>query len=167
MPLDPPIMVDQNPQVLVFTNVCQVGATSGEMVSKNWFISEPFDADDIDRIESIQLFTNAHHQGWFSDPNTEMWSWFELAILRSATDTRPLLAVFSHSNERDADDFVDNNGPRFGRDHPLIKALKPGNVIGVRICAQYQAWRNIAKHGRLEIVYSHETPNKARESLKE
>ena len=68
-----------------------------------------FNEDDIQRIESIQLSTTAHNQGFVDNIADGLWSWFELVILEWAGATEPRLTAdnkpmtfFSHSIPADA-----------------------------------------------------------------
>ncbi|KAG9081134.1 hypothetical protein FRC07_014623, partial [Ceratobasidium sp. 392] len=50
--------------------------------SKTWMQSPPLTAQIISHVQSFQLFTDSHHQGWVSDPSAGSWSWFEIGLCR-------------------------------------------------------------------------------------
>ncbi|KAG8742964.1 hypothetical protein FRC10_000586 [Ceratobasidium sp. 414] len=139
---------------------CYVHSTDHVMVSKLWFSTPPLDKNTIDRLSEIQLFTESRDQGW-ADDDSWSYSWFELVVLRSQDDTTPLLhnnyelAWRSHGNEIRSSTNKLLEGRTFNRDDDLLRGLLvEGNSIGVRVCARFAAWRNLATEGRLELRFS-------------
>jgi hypothetical protein len=73
---------------------CHVVARDSAIASRIWFATPEFDADMINRLESIQLCTRARHQRGDGEASCvksedESFSWFDIVILESRTDTKP------------------------------------------------------------------------------
>ena len=90
-----------------------------------------FNEDDIQRIESIQLSTTAHHQGFIDNIADGLWSWFELVILEWAGATEPRLTAdnkpmtfFSHSIPAYAAIDQDQQGNILERGQELLSYLE-------------------------------------------
>ncbi|KAF7976534.1 hypothetical protein HWV62_6170 [Athelia sp. TMB] len=171
------------------TSDCDVEAKDNLLASKIWFTSpvmhcptiyrsrtylrltQVLNADLIEHIQEVQLFTMAHNQGDVEFPEAGSWSWFDVMILNSREDTTPkvkngrCLVWLSHSNPlttapegSDSEPEEKSNVPRsgfiFDKDHELLCLLEPGNVIAVRVCAQFSGWENHAHSGRLVVRMS-------------
>jgi hypothetical protein len=75
---------------------CLVRAKDATIHSKIWFATPAFDADMIDRLESLQLCTRAQHQRAEGEEvcglaEEDTFSWFDIVILESPTDTTPMV----------------------------------------------------------------------------
>ncbi|QRV92051.1 hypothetical protein RhiJN_20069 [Ceratobasidium sp. AG-Ba] len=122
----------------------------GSQAVKRVYFSTRVTAEDIKRTYSVQLVTEAHDQGWASEPERGLWSWFEVAIFsKEPTDGQIVrngsikygpnqepLAWISHRVGLKST-FTEQTGAEFRKDHELWKNLEPGNYIGVLACAQY------------------------------
>ncbi|KAJ7469448.1 acyl transferase/acyl hydrolase/lysophospholipase [Mycena latifolia] len=123
--------------------------------SEIWFRTEPLDNTFIYRAAQLQLYTDSHDQGWVENEDLGAWSWFELVILPDASSTQPVvrdgkvLAWTSHTNRLGDENNSRHFGTVFDRRQELLDALEPGNVIGVRVCAQFPGWFNQAHNGIL------------------
>jgi len=92
-------------------------------------------------------------------------SWFELVILESAAATEPRLTrdhkpitFCSHSLPRPSavcGEIEKQEGKILERGHEFLRYLEPGNVIGVRVCAQHPDWENVESEGRLLVKMSY------------
>jgi hypothetical protein len=104
----------------------------------------------------MQLITLSHDQGWCSNPNSGSWSWFEIVILNSENiikqnpDGNDLIWT-SHHNPISSNQLILQEGAKFGPDHEIWDHLEVGDMLVVRVCAQYGCWQNIAEEGRLEF----------------
>ncbi|CAL1697996.1 unnamed protein product [Somion occarium] len=93
-----------------------------------------------------------------------IWTWFDLVILPNAESITPkkkngrLLEWKSHAIPIGTGDGSLQVGQKFGRDHELISSLETGDVIGVRVCAQFAGWENHAHSGRLSLSLTPEAP---------
>uniref|UniRef100_A0A0W0FFI5 PNPLA domain-containing protein n=1 Tax=Moniliophthora roreri TaxID=221103 RepID=A0A0W0FFI5_MONRR len=151
------------------TTPCNIKSEDNELKSKIWFTTPPLDQDAINRLESIQLFTRSRLQ---SNQTTRVlqgdsFSWFDLVILEKPTDTIPKvtngvsLVWLSHSNDSSYIHPYGTQGQLFDEDdhqQPRAKqivqikgSLEPGNVVGVRVCAQFAGWENYAEFGQLVV----------------
>ncbi|KAG9081039.1 hypothetical protein FRC07_014685, partial [Ceratobasidium sp. 392] len=68
--------------VIKETKRVKTSANSADEASKTWMQSPPMTAQTISHVQSFQLFTDSHHQGWVSDPSAGSWSWFEIGLCR-------------------------------------------------------------------------------------
>ncbi|KIK65149.1 hypothetical protein GYMLUDRAFT_258629 [Collybiopsis luxurians FD-317 M1] len=151
------------------TMPCVVSSSDAEMKSKIWFTTPAFDEKAIAQLESIQLFTRSRLQlsqgAVVEDGNS--FSWFDLVILEDSNATEPKvlngvsLVWLSHSNKSNKigpqawsqGELFDVNveDTRSQQILPIKGSLKPGNVIGVRVCAQFAGWENYADFGQLVV----------------
>ncbi|EMD39819.1 hypothetical protein CERSUDRAFT_150518 [Gelatoporia subvermispora B] len=130
----------------------------GCVSSQIWFRTEPLDNTFIYRAAQLQLYTDSHDQGFVDDKDSGAWSWFELVILPDEKTDEPVicdgkeLVWRSHSNRLGSKDNSRHFGIVFDRRQEILDALEPGNVIGVRVCAQFAGWYNQAVHGTLKAT---------------
>jgi len=131
---------------------CNVVAQGVNPVRKDWFSTAPLSAHDLANMQSIQLLTFSRDQGWVSDPNAGSWSWFDIVLLPSEreerVDTEEHLWL-SHTNDPPASSLRRRAGSILGPSHEIWQIARVGDRIGVRACAQYSGWRNVAKMGIL------------------
>jgi len=90
-------------------------------------------ADIIPKIEDMQLFTTAHHEGTPANDAVGVWCWFDIVILANADATEPLvkdgraLVWRSHDIPITATQVADEQaGKLFGRDHEILGLLNVG-----------------------------------------
>jgi hypothetical protein len=121
---------------------------------------QTFSADQIPRLESIELSTHANHQGWITDPSQGVWSWFELVVLDNAMDTAPRtlpdgqpMVLLSHILPEGAQ-LATQQAKRFTVQDEILSWVQPGNLIGVRVCARFPRWSNIAREGSLTVNFT-------------
>jgi len=138
-----------------------IRAHDSNVVRGEWFASEPMTAASLKHIAALRLDTTSHHQGFVSDPNAGMWSWFEVGVSRPLPEnpavyrlvehmeTGEPLVWLSHENPLEARSATQLCGKVFWPDHPLWTYLKPGDKVSVLVCAQYPAWRNHALVGQI------------------
>ncbi|KAF7976548.1 hypothetical protein HWV62_6199 [Athelia sp. TMB] len=160
--------IDQWVYTLTSSSDCDVIAEDHTLASKIWFTSPVLTQDVIEHIEDVRLFTKAHDQGGVDFPELGSWSWFDVLILESCDSTTPKvkngrsLVWASHRNETVTEDtdvdpeesYLPCPGAIFDKDHELLNSLDVGNVIAVRVCAQFKGWENHAQSGRLVIRMS-------------
>ncbi|PPQ65918.1 hypothetical protein CVT24_011251 [Panaeolus cyanescens] len=160
------------------TTSCLVKSTSPDMVSTIWFTTPALDEKAINRFEAVQLFTYGRYQE--SQITTlaldDSFSWFDLVVLETPTGTVPRvengvsLVWHSHSNRSPFIPPFGHQGKRFDLEEneeveakqralAIKGALKPGNAIGVRVCAQYVGWENYARSGQLVVRISNKAPS--------
>jgi hypothetical protein len=143
-----------------------------------FFHSEAVTRDFLNRVVQMRLDTISKDQGWFGNPYTGRWSWFEIGILRPYSDgtpqndpnivelnfkasaTRSYVPVrrsdgtgrafrwISHKNRIATLFFQAHNGQLFGPEHEIWDSLTEGDVICVYACAANYLQNN-AKSGRL------------------
>jgi hypothetical protein len=143
-----------------------------------FFHSEPVTRSFLDRVVQMRLDTISKDQGWFSNPQTGRWSWFEIGILRPYRDGLPqndpnivelnfqasatrsyipvrqsdgidrVLRWISHRNRIATVFYQAHNGQFFGPEHEIWNNLTEGDVICVYACAANYLQNN-AKSGRL------------------
>ncbi|KAK0567692.1 hypothetical protein OC861_002546 [Tilletia horrida] len=157
---------------------CTVAAVNDKIVSKIWFSTPALDQKSINNLEALQLFTRACFKR-IDQPDLikavpgESFSWFDIVILESPTATQPrvrdgvTLAWLSHANQYNnlgvdptAGKLFDDAGSKEEQDEMHISqlktikaALEPGNAIGVRVCAQFQNWQNVADYAHLVVRF--------------
>jgi hypothetical protein len=82
------------------------------------------------RIEDVQLFTTAHHQGGIDHPEEGLWSWFDVVVLNSPDSKSPKvkdgreLIWLSHEIPTDHDGYTGQHGVMFDRKHDLLNSLE-------------------------------------------
>ncbi|KAK7687056.1 hypothetical protein QCA50_009556 [Cerrena zonata] len=143
------------------SQTCRVSSGNQLVTSKIWFLTPPLNSKFIARLKHIQLFTRAHcsRKGSKapSDPVEENECWFDLAIFTSEdgepkTKKGRSLVWRSHSTTRGKVDEHWQNGMSFHRQHELFHSLEPGDMIAVRVCAQFVGRVHIAHSGRLTVT---------------
>ncbi|KAK4140617.1 FabD/lysophospholipase-like protein [Dichotomopilus funicola] len=137
-----------------------VCAHNGEVKSEVWFKHGPLSASELCHIESVQLIAESHDQGFVDDRAAGNWTWFELCILDNAQATVPvtrgeiLLTWESHQTSMGCGEYQKYQGHVFGPQHDLLRYLKEGDFIAVRLCARFEAWKLLARNGELRIGQS-------------
>ncbi|KAL1629248.1 hypothetical protein SLS56_005471 [Neofusicoccum ribis] len=119
---------------------------------------QPLKLELIRRIRGLKLFAESHDQGFCDDESAGNWTWLELAILENESATAPKttengveLTWTSHSNELCCADYKWLQGEVFDESRDFLSLLDEGNVIAVRICAQFAAWEIYVRNGYLAI----------------
>jgi hypothetical protein len=144
-----------------------VTANDAGLQRKLWVASGQLTKDQLSRMVSCQLSTNARDQGWASNPDQGVWTWFELCILKGPVSSDEftyehvkrdangaMLTYFSHTTELSSE-YKDQTGKLFDKDSELWKHVEAGNLIGVLACAQFRAWSldgRVAKLAFTEIL---------------
>jgi hypothetical protein len=92
---------------------------------------------------SCQLSTNARDQGWASNPDQGVWTWFELCILNGPTSSDEFTDKDVKWDANGAmelsSEYKDQTGKLFDKHSELWKRVEVGNMIGVLVCAQLRA----------------------------
>ncbi|QRV94535.1 hypothetical protein RhiJN_22554 [Ceratobasidium sp. AG-Ba] len=159
------IVVASMQQNVIIQSVDNISVrASDHNVVKRYYFGTEILGSKIPQMVSVQLNTDAHDQGWASNPEKGLWSWFELAIftkapskdsivnpgdIKKGPDGNPLTWI-SHRVGIESS-FVEQSGPVFTKDHELWKHLSGGDYIGVLVCAQYPAWSLSARRGTLSF----------------
>ncbi|PWN39418.1 FabD/lysophospholipase-like protein [Ceraceosorus guamensis] len=160
------------------TTSCLVRAEDSKVRSSIWMTSPALDRAAIDQLESVQLFTRSRFQRLPEEgvsPAIEAkdsFSWFDIVILDSPSATTPrivngvTLCWLSHQNVTNDFSRTGQAGQLFDIDEQkdvrcaeiqnIKSALEEGNVLAVRVCAQYKGWENYAKDGKLVVRISNE-----------
>ncbi|KAG8722951.1 hypothetical protein FRC09_005435 [Ceratobasidium sp. 395] len=142
-------------------------------VKKFYFGTDQLNGQKLSSFLSIQLETDAHDQGWATDPQRGLWSWFEIAIFRNLPGPDQIvtpdmikpgpngkpLTWLSHTLPLSREYHV-QKGACFAKDHEIWKFVQSGDYIGVLACAQYAYWKAVARSGRLlvqEVLIDNET----------
>ncbi|KAI0076887.1 FabD/lysophospholipase-like protein [Panus rudis PR-1116 ss-1] len=144
------------------SNECHVTAEDHQIVSKIWIATPPLDELVVTKIEQLQLFTNACNQGYYSgDKDAGDWTWFDIVVLASPEDTVPKikngrsLEWLSHvTRVSEGTEPSFKAGREFDRTHDLLNSLEVGDVIAVRVCAQFAGWAHYAHDALLPITES-------------
>ncbi|KDQ16907.1 hypothetical protein BOTBODRAFT_30286 [Botryobasidium botryosum FD-172 SS1] len=151
---------------LLSTNECNVIAESDTTASQIWFTTPVLDKDVIQRIEEIQLFTYSYGVGKKEGPTKGFWSWFDIVVLDSPEATTPRvkkdgssLVWPSHQNDPAHTEYGYRDGSVFRREHPLFSSLEVGNVIAVRVSAQFKGWASHSRSGRLVVRIANKGPS--------
>ncbi|CEH16705.1 Intracellular membrane-bound Ca2-independent phospholipase A2 [Ceraceosorus bombacis] len=161
------------------TTSCLVRAEDSKVRSSIWMTSPALDRAAIDQLESVQLFTRSRFQRLPEEgvlPAIEAkdsFSWFDIVILDSPSATTPrivngvTLCWLSHQNVTNDFSRTGQAGQLFDIDEQedvrcaeiqnIKSALREGNVLAVRVCAQYKGWENYAKDGKLVVRISNES----------
>ncbi|KAK5658996.1 hypothetical protein OQA88_1082 [Cercophora sp. LCS_1] len=129
-----------------------------------WFKTPALTFNTIERLYSIQLFTESRMQETVDDPTAGNWSWFELAIMENEGSDKPwvkdniILTWSSHYNSfQNRSDYTFKEGRRFDvngnayTDSDIFRLLSDGNTIAVRLCTRFPGWMVDAKEGYLAI----------------
>ena len=85
----------------------------------------------MSNVEKIQLSTNAHNQGTAENPESGTWTWFDIVVLKSPSDTTPKtlkdgrsLVWMSHTTDINQSEDVFRDGLVFDRHHELLGLLE-------------------------------------------
>ena len=133
--------------------LCNIVARDANPIREDWFSTSPLSAHDLANTHSIQLLTLSCDQGWVSDPNAGSWSWFDFILIPSEGERQDgeEHSWFSHSNSPPASTMRRRAGSIFGPSHDIWQIAQIGDRIGVRACARFGGWRNVATKGLLVI----------------
>ncbi|KAF8158515.1 acyl transferase/acyl hydrolase/lysophospholipase [Crassisporium funariophilum] len=168
-PDDIPESIQDGVYSLTPTSSCHVKSTNDEQVHAIWFSTPVLDADVVNKIEDVQLFTYAHHEGTPAGDAVGIWCWFDLIILDSLESVEPkvkdgrALVWRSHDVPRDAGEDSEQIGKILGGPDllGLLEVLQPGNVIAVRACARFPGWEMHAHSARLVVRISNKGRRRA------
>ncbi|KAI1761318.1 acyl transferase/acyl hydrolase/lysophospholipase [Hypoxylon sp. FL1150] len=143
-----------------------VKASDDKISTAVWFQTDPLDTVFIDRIKSIRLQTESHDQGFVGDSYAGNWTWFELSILANGSDGRHsdglTLTWESHRNAMRSKNYGGILEGKFNDQHDLIKFLKAGDVVAVRLCARFPGWEIHAREGKLIFdLFKNRVPREA------
>jgi hypothetical protein len=154
-------VIPQQSFVIQSNQPINVTSYDSKLHRKLWVASGQLTKDQLSRMISCQLSTNARDQGWASNPDQGIWTWFELCILKGPTSSDQfteddikkdangaLLSYFSHSTELSSE-YKDQTGKLFGKDSELWKNCESGNLIGAVACAQFPLWSLDGKVAKL------------------
>ncbi|KAF5360636.1 hypothetical protein D9756_004637 [Leucocoprinus leucothites] len=162
-----PEKIENGVYTLISTTETHVRANGSDMATSIWFTTPVLDDFIVDKIEDIQLFTFAHHQERVDGGVEDKWSWFDLVILASPEATIPKskdgrsLVWRSHNVAADLEEtYMEQQGQLFTSKDEVLKLLEPGDVIGVRVCAQFSKWETHAHSGRLVVRVSNKGPRR-------
>ncbi|KAF3358216.1 hypothetical protein VDGD_03089 [Verticillium dahliae] len=134
-----------------------VDSSGPDIEHTSWFRTPSLDTKTIQRLHSIQLFTESRDQGFCDDKAAGIWTWFEIAIMENADAVTPRvkddiqLSWSSHKNVLSCEDFTWLQGSVFSEDHDLFRLVEKNNVIAVRLCSRFQGWKLTAKRGYLVV----------------
>ncbi|KAK1573420.1 acyl transferase/acyl hydrolase/lysophospholipase [Colletotrichum navitas] len=134
-------------------------AFSSDVVYNVWFRTKPLDEETINRMKSIQLTTESSGQGFCSDPDAGLWTWFEIAIMPHWSETPRIengIVLTWKSHENSYEDVVtEKAGKIFNSsnrdDDAIFRFLKPGDTLAVRLCARFPQWTLYAKRALLVV----------------
>lgn len=142
-------------------------ASDANIVRKYYF---GYTASESDYL-ALQLKTDARDQGWATEPQRGLWSWFEIAILGSAPQTGAIVTEDQIKRDNTGNlctwlshtipltkTYTEQTGPVFDANHPLWKNLEKGNVISVLVVAQFSQWKGDVRRGNLAIEELVEEP---------
>ena len=129
-----------------------VYANGSNIAEKDWLTSRPLTHSDLATLTAIQLVTRSHDQGWVSFPDLGSYSWFDICIADAEHVVRERpdgsqLRWCSHTNPLKSHKADEREGVRFGRHDDIWSHLKVGDVILVKVCAQFPGWSNTAVSG--------------------
>ncbi|KAF4838828.1 Calcium-independent phospholipase A2-gamma [Colletotrichum tropicale] len=156
-PLTDAATAENGDYVIHSDSTADIAAVDGEVQSKVWFRSPRLDANTIKRINRIQLHTKSSDQGECFDKEAGTWTWFEIAIMADERAEIPRikdgvkLTWESHLNVQAEKVPEERTGREFRTGENIFGALEEGNILAVRICAQYPEWALHAKEGYLAI----------------
>jgi hypothetical protein len=124
---------------------CNIVARDANPIRQDWFSTAPLSAHNLVNTQSIQLFTLSRDQGWVSNPHDGSWSWFDIILLPSERERdAEEHSWLSHNNGPPASTMRSRAGSIFGPSHEIWQIARIGDRIGVRACAQFGGWRNVA-----------------------
>ncbi|KDR80872.1 hypothetical protein GALMADRAFT_135962 [Galerina marginata CBS 339.88] len=169
-PDDIPETIEDGIYSLIPTTGCHVKSIGDDQIHTIWFTSPILESDVIPKIEDIQLFTHAHHDGSPASDAIGIWCWFDLVLLQNPEATEPrekdgrALVWRSHDIPKTAtadSEDLEQAGNLFGRDHELLRLMEEGNVLAIRACARFPGWELDAQSARLIVRISNKGPRRA------
>jgi len=127
-------------------SLCDVFSVGSNPIRKYWFSSAPLSARDLANMHSVQLLTRSRDQGWVNNPNAGSWSWFDIVLIPKWGDRSEARehSWLSHNNGPPASTMRRRAGTVFEPNHDIWQLAQVGDRIGVRACAQFGGWRNVA-----------------------
>ena len=152
------------------TGCCVISQGFNDRLNDMWFHTLPVQPSILPVLRSsvarLEIDILSRDQGWASDP-TASCSWFELVLPeRPLTDeniglnnprtivedgeVKRLVWVFHHNDIasphwKKSHSVIDEN-------HEVWKYVEAGDVLGVRVCAQYRGWENRARDGSMKVM---------------
>ena len=122
-------------------SLCDVSSVNSNPIRKLWFTSAELSARDLANMHSMQLLTRSRDQGWVI--NAGSWSWFDIVLIPK-WERWYKQSWLSHDNGPPASTMRVRAGAIFEPDHAIWQLAQVGDRIGVRACAQFGGWRNVA-----------------------
>ena len=120
--------------------------------------------DQLSGLRRIVFTFTSKDQGWSSYPedyNTyrNTWSWFEVGVRpTNETESDPTRGFrpdeyqrYELQRNRHAGKEPESYRIEYGREDPITKNLKPGDVVDLLACAQFGGWENQVHAASIEM----------------
>ncbi|KAI0311486.1 hypothetical protein OF83DRAFT_755571 [Amylostereum chailletii] len=136
----------------VNTKGVHVHSSGSAVSSKDWIWTSPLDSAALARIAAVQVITISSDQGWASYPEHGSYSWFDIGLLRPSSDgNQEVCWRTSHHNQLAKKESVRREGSVITMEDKMWDNVKVGDVIAVRVCAQFGGWVNNAEFGQIKV----------------
>ena len=136
--------------IVTTTQEASVSADSGTIAYKLYLTLHVPPAETCPKVKMIQFECESHDQGWADDENYS-YSWVDLVVTSSSG-----IEVY-RQNRAYANAVANSNYHMhvtlYNENDEIVQKCAPGSTLELVLCAQYPAWSNTAKYGRIAIYY--------------
>ena len=136
--------------IVTSTQVAEVTADSGTIAYKTYLTLHVPPAETCPKVKMIQFECESHDQGWAGHKDYS-YSWVDLVVTSSSG-----IEIY-RQNRAYANAVADSNYQMqvkvYNENDEIVQKCAPGSTLQLLLCAQYPAWANTAKYGRIAVSY--------------
>ncbi len=140
--------MSSNFAVVTTSQVAEVRADSATVASKIYLTLQIPPAETCPKVKNIQFECESHDQGFGSGGS---YSWGDL-VVTSSSGVEVYRLSRSYENAV-ADGNYQMHVKLYTENDEIVQKAEPGNKLQLVLNAQYPAWANFAKYGRIAIYY--------------
>ena len=136
--------------IVTTTQVAEVRADSSVTAYKLYLTLHVPPAETCPKVKMIQFECESHDQGFANDP-AYSYSWSDL-VVKSSSGVEVYRQNRAYANAV-ADSNYQMHVALYNENDEIVQKCAPGSTLELVLCAQYPAWSNTAKYGRIAIYY--------------